>query len=115
MAIHKWPLGDGTTLEFTIYRLNRKRPKSPGLYIFSCIDGKRPIPLLIGQADDLSSDLLSKELSDSIYRNGATHIHALTVTQPSMRVRWRKMLIEHHDPPLNPKPYPMIPPKFGTW
>ena len=75
MRICSWPLGDGTTLEFTVYDFNKTWNKDPRLYIFANFDGGRWNAVYIGQAADFSSRLPSHELRDQARRNGATHIH----------------------------------------
>lgn len=117
MSTCKWPLGDGTVLEFTVYGFNTDWNQVPGLYIFAYVDGNRWNALYIGQAMEFSSRLPSHELRQEARRNGATHIHAIVVQQAANRDKWEKMLIKHLDPPMNRqhRPYPMVPPIFGTW
>ncbi|MCK9390117.1 MAG: hypothetical protein M0Q01_00950 [Syntrophales bacterium] len=97
-----WPLGNGQTLEFTIYNPNTTTWNAvPGLYIFTYVTQGYWKPLYIGQANDFSIRIPSHERYAEAVRNGATHIHATVVQQANNRDRWEKMLIEAHQPSMN--------------
>jgi hypothetical protein len=101
MATCKWPLGDGTTLEFTIYDPNTQWNKVAGLYIFAYKENNNWSALYVGQTDDFSVRLPSHEKWDSAVRKGATHIHAVSVSLAANRDKWEEMLIGHLRPPMN--------------
>jgi hypothetical protein len=117
METYEWPLGDGSTLEFTVHEFTPDWNQVAGLHIFAYIDGGRWIPLYVGQTADSSARISSHELWDRARHNGATHVHALAVQRAANRDKWEKMLIQHLCPPLNQKsrPYPMVPPIFLPW
>jgi hypothetical protein len=102
MANCSWPLGNGSSLEFTIYDRNEGWNKVAGLYIFSHLAANgRWSALYIGQTDDFSSRLPSHERLNEAIQRGATHIHALVVPQQQNRDAWEAMLIRHIQPPMN--------------
>lgn len=97
-----WPLENGQTLEFTIYSPCSNWNKVAGLYIFAHnVDGQHWRALYIGQTNDFSSRLPSHEKWDFAVQHGATHIHALVVSDECMRDLWEKRLIAHLQPQLN--------------
>lgn len=101
MATCNWPLGNGETLEFTIYDSNEGWYSVPGLYIFSYHIPNGWFPLYVGQADDFSERLPNHERLNEAVQNGATHIHALVVRQKAIRDLWERMLIQHLQPAMN--------------
>jgi hypothetical protein len=102
MATCSWPLGNGESLDFTVYDQNEGWNKVAGLYIFSYL-GTNGLwqALYVGQTDDFSSRLPSHEKLNEAVRRGATHIHALVVSQAASRDKWEQMLIQNPQPPLN--------------
>jgi excinuclease UvrABC nuclease subunit len=97
-----WPLGNGQTLEFTVYDPNiTKWYAKPGLYIFASVVQGYWKPLYIGQADSFADRIPSHERYAEAAKRGATHIHATVVEQEANRDRWERMLIEAHQPPMN--------------
>jgi hypothetical protein len=102
MANCNWPLGNGNTLEFTIYDRNEGWNSVGGLYIFSFMaKNGRWTALYIGQTNDFSIRLPSHERLNEAVQRGATHIHALTVPQQKNRDAWESLLIQHIQPPMN--------------
>lgn len=97
-----WPLENGQNLEFIIYSPESNWNKVAGLYIFAnSADGQHWRALYIGQTNDFSSRLPTHEKWDLAVRRGATHIHALVVSQAVMRDLWEQRLISYLQPPLN--------------
>lgn len=96
-----WPLGNGQTIDFTIYGSNSNWNKVAGLYIFSYQTKDGWFPLYVGQTDDFSVRLPNHERLIEATRRGATHIHTLVVPQQSKRDTLEKNLIQHLQPPMN--------------
>jgi len=97
-----WPLGNGQTLEFTIYGTNPSGwNKVGGLYIFTYFDGQYWRALYVGQAQDFSSRLPNHERLAEAIRRGATHIHAVVIPQAANRDTLEALLISHLQPPMN--------------
>lgn len=96
-----WPLGNGQTLEFSIYDRNAGWNQVAGLYIFSYQSSSGWHPLYVGQAENFQSRLPSHERLSEAVRNGATHIHALVVPQKVNRDQWECTLIQNLQPPMN--------------
>lgn len=102
MATCSWPLGNGHSLEFTIYSCEEKWNKVAGLYIFSYqASSGRWHPLYVGQTNDFSARLPSHERLATALRRGATHIHALAVPLQEDRDALESMLIRHLQPVMN--------------
>lgn len=102
METCSWPLGDGSSLEFTIYDRNEGWYKVGGLYIFSFLAANgRWTALYIGQTNDFSARLPSHERLHEAVQLGATHIHALVVPRQQNRDIWESMLIRHIQPSMN--------------
>lgn len=101
MSTCKWPLGNGQTLEFTVYDSNTRWNKVGGLYIFAYNDKQYWRALYVGQADDFSTRMPNHDRLDEAVQQGATHIHAVSVALAANRDKWEKMLIQHLQPPMN--------------
>jgi excinuclease UvrABC nuclease subunit len=101
MNTYEWQLGNGSSLQFTVYDQNTGWNKVPGLYIFARRAGIYWEPLYIGKADDFSSRLPNHERLNEAVRLGATHIHALVVQQAANRANWEQMLIQNLQPKMN--------------
>lgn len=88
--------------EFTIYNPTTSWNDVGGVYIFT---GKNTqgqwVPLYIGKADSFQSRLSSHERWDEAARAGATHIHAMTVSQVATRETIEAELIRMFQPTLN--------------
>jgi hypothetical protein len=98
-----WPLGNGETLIFTIFRVNDNWKKVAGLYIFAYTynEGKNCQAIYIGQTDDFSSRIPCHEKWESAVQLGATHVHALVVPHAATRDTLERCLIAHLQPTLN--------------
>lgn len=96
-----WPLGNGSSLDFTIYDQKAGWNNVPGLYIFARKAGLYWEALYIGKADDFSSRLPTHERLNEAVQFGATHIHAVVVQQEANRDNWEQMLIHHLQPKMN--------------
>jgi hypothetical protein len=103
MSICSWPLGNGQSLDCTIYEPNSTTwNKIAGLYVFAyASDETHWRALYVGQTDDFSSRIPSHEKWDSAVRLGATHIHAAVVPQAAKRDTLEKLLIAHLQPLMN--------------
>jgi len=101
MSTCHWPLGNGETLAFSIYGSDSEWNNVPGLYIFAYQGEQYWHPLYVGQTDDFSSRLPSHERWDEAVRKGATHIHALSVSQAAMRDTYEQLLIQNLQPAMN--------------
>lgn len=99
----KWPLGNGETLEFTIYDPKSATwNKTAGLYIFASPEGNNYWhALYVGQTEDFSSRIPNHEHWATASLYGATTIHALSVPLASNREYYERLLIQHLQPPLN--------------
>ncbi|MEW5251283.1 GIY-YIG nuclease family protein [Microbulbifer sp. 2201CG32-9] len=102
MDQYNWPLGNGKTIPFQICDPNAGWKSIAGLYIFShkTSDGSWQA-VYIGQTDDFSSRLPSHERWDEAHRNGATHIHAVSIPHQSQRDSLEDQLVRYLQPPLN--------------
>ncbi len=97
-----WPLGNGNTLDFTIYTHEVDWNKVPGLYVFAyMINDTQWHAVYVGQADDFSSRIPDHEKWSSAVRLGATHVHALAVPLAANRDTWERRLIAELQPNLN--------------
>jgi len=101
MSICKWPLGGGSTVDFTIYPKNDGWNHVAGLYIFSYQTPNGWVALYVGQTDDFANRPAKHERLDEAIRLGATHIHARVVLLQADRNRLEKALISVLDPPMN--------------
>jgi hypothetical protein len=102
MSTCEWPLGNGESLDFTIYGPNTTWHPVPGIFIFTCMNKEKIwCALYIEQTENFSLRIPEHELIDEAVQAGATHIHALVVQEAADREKWAKMLIEHLQPPLN--------------
>ena len=102
MSKCSWPLGNGQTLDFTIYSVNDQWKQVAGLYIFAYpSDESHWGALYVGKTDDFSSRVPGHEKWDSAVRLGATNVHALVVPQRDLRDTWERCLIAHLQPTLN--------------
>jgi len=102
MTTYNWPLGNGSKLEFTIFRLNVQWNAIGGLYIFTYpLENGHWFPLYVGQTDDFSTRIPSHERLEDAVQHGATNIHAVVVQTQQDRDRWERMLIQYLQPPMN--------------
>lgn len=101
MSTCNWPLGNGGTLDFTVYNLDATWNRAPGLYIFAYWDGQYWHALYIGQTDDFSTRIPYHERLYEVRQYRDVAIHALGVPQAANRDNWERMLIQHLQPPLN--------------
>jgi len=107
MNVQTWALGNGQSLEFTVFNPNATKWHAvAGLYIFTYLytgkDGKLYWhPLYIGQTDDFSSRMPGHERFTEAVRRGATHIHAVGVSYSTYRDAWEKQMIQYHKPIMN--------------
>ena len=102
MLTCNWPLGNGEVLECTIYDSSATWNRVAGLYIFAYhTDQTHWRALYVGQTDDFSSRIPSHDRWDEAVRLGATHIHALVVSQVANRDKWEKMLVQNLQPRMN--------------
>jgi predicted GIY-YIG superfamily endonuclease len=72
-----------------------------GLYIFAYKGEQYWHPLYVGQTDDFSARLSCHERWDEAVRKGATHVHALSVSQAAMRDTYEHLLIQNLQPVMN--------------
>jgi len=101
MTTCSWPLGNGESLEFTVYGDGTTWNKVSGLYIFTYRTTKGWIPLYVGQAKDFSARFANHEEWAHAARLGATHVHARVVPLQATRDLWERMLIRNLQPTLN--------------
>ena len=101
MSTFNWPLGNGQTLEFTVYGSSTTWNKKAGLYIFTYLTQQGWTPVYVGQTDDFSARLPNHERWDEAVRLGATHVHAVVVPLQANRDLWERMLIRNLQPRLN--------------
>lgn len=96
-----WPLGNSQVLQFDVFERNEGWYGVPGLYIFSYHSANGWYALYVGKAESFQARLPTHERLREAVQNGATHIHALVVHQPSTRDQWERMLIQTLQPPMN--------------
>lgn len=102
MDICTWPLGNGQTLDFTIYNHSDNWNNVAGLYIFARkIDETHWSALYVGQTNDFSSRIPCHDQWDSAVRSGATHVHAAVVPQQTSRDTLEQRLIAYLRPSMN--------------
>lgn len=97
----RWPLGNGSFLEFKVYDSNTGWNDVAGLYIFAYSRGSTWYAHYVGQTTSLQDRLPCHERWLEAVANGTTHIHALSVSSKADRDRWEQMLIKHLQPPMN--------------
>jgi len=95
-------MGNGQTLNFTIYNATAEWNEVAGLYIFARqTNDNHWFALYVGQTNDFSARFSSHEKWNSAAQRGATHIHAVVVPLAANRDVLEKRLIAHLQPPLN--------------
>lgn len=94
-------MGNGQTLQFDVYDRNTGWNDLPGLYIFSYATANGWYAVYVGQLESFSARMPNHERLAEAVQNGATHIHALVVSQQKLRNEWERMLIQTLQPPLN--------------
>lgn len=98
MATVKW-----LSYEFTVYEKDGGRWHDvPGVYIFSGI-GRNNLwnAFYIGKCESFSDRLPTHERWYEARQIGATHVHALGVSQEATRASIEQALIAAYQPPLN--------------
>ena len=75
----------------------------PAVYVFAKRDRKGDVwtPLYIGQADNICDRMADHERWDEAVRHGATHVHAMVVSEQADRDRIEVALIAKYQPQLN--------------
>lgn len=96
-----WPLGNGGYLQFDIYTQNTRWNSVGGLYVFTYQRGDNWIAVYVGETDDFGLRIPNHERLTEAGQLGATHIHALVVSQEIERKRFERVLIQHLQPTLN--------------
>ena len=89
---------------FNIYSMQTKWNDVGGVYIFSYLsDPEKRLwtAVYIGRTSSFSNRLPGHEKWLAAKRNGATHVHARSVSQETTRQEIEKELIQAFDPPLN--------------
>ncbi len=88
---------------FSVHNHEANWADVPGIYIFSGFNQQRQqwIPLYIGQAESFKNRLSSHERWAEARKHGATHVHAMRLTQQTERNNVEKQLIQSFQPRLN--------------
>lgn len=90
------------THEFSVYPHNAKWSEAAGVYIFAGTTPKNQWQALyIGQAAKFSERIPAHEKWGKAQSLGATHVHAMSVSQQAMRDQIEAALIHAYQPPLN--------------
>jgi excinuclease UvrABC nuclease subunit len=102
MSKCNWPFNNTQSLEFEIYDFNTTWNAVSGLYVF-CYQtvNNHWYSLYVGQTNDFSARLPNHEKKSEAIRRGATHVHALVVSQQKDRDYYEERLIQHLQPPMN--------------
>jgi predicted GIY-YIG superfamily endonuclease len=102
MSKCNWPIDSTQSLGFEIYDFNTTWNSVAGLYIFTyqATDGHW-YALYVGQTDDFSIRLPNHESKSEAIRRGATHVHALVVSQQKDRDYYEEKLVQYLQPPMN--------------
>jgi excinuclease UvrABC nuclease subunit len=88
--------------EFNIHEHGVNWNNVSGIYIFSGHNHlKQWVPLYIGQAESFSNRIPSHEQWSPARKLGATHVHAMAVSNQSQRDEIEKQLIKAYQPRLN--------------
>lgn len=105
MNTQKWYVNDSDYLEFIVYDSNENWKNVKGLYIFAKLDKIKSqwIPIYIGKTEDFSQRLPNHERLDEAVKLGASHIHAITLSDRSSQNLdlLERLLIQRYDPVLN--------------
>lgn len=88
--------------EFGVYSPDTTWNEVSGVYVFCGVSAQNQwVPLYIGQAENFRSRLSAHEQWGPASRLGATHIHALVVSQSATRDLIERELIKSYQPRLN--------------
>lgn len=88
--------------EFSVHDHDTDWNEVAGVYIFAGVNSEgKWSPLYIGQAESLAARLPTHERWLEAVRLGATHVHAMTVTNAALRVEIESNLIQSYQPRLN--------------
>ena len=88
--------------DFFVYGPDTNWYDKPGAYIFAYRTASNTwYGLYVGQADSLKARLPNHERWDEAVRRGATHIHALVVTNPGTREALEEALLARYSFPMN--------------
>ena len=88
--------------EFTVYTPNINWNAVAGVYIFAGLTPQNQWrAYYIGQAYSFQARIPSHERWFEAARLGATHVHAMAVSQPAIRDSIERALIQAYQPPLN--------------
>lgn len=90
------------THEFSVHQHGANWSNAAGIYIFCGLNQQNQwAPLYIGQAASFLDRLPSHEQWNPARKLGATHVHAMAVSQQSQRDSIEKQLIQAFQPRLN--------------
>jgi excinuclease UvrABC nuclease subunit len=103
MSDCRWPLGNGESLDFTVYEVPGTNWNDvAGLYIFAVNTSQNNWrALYVGQADSFKDRLSSHERWREAQLLGAKHIHALPIQLEANRDIFEELLIQNLQPQLN--------------
>ncbi len=87
---------------FHVLRMNANWSTRSGIYIFAGINHQNLwVPYYIGQASQFCERLRGHEKWSEAVQLGATHVHAMVVSQAANRDRIERQLVQGYQPPLN--------------
>jgi len=88
--------------EFEVCEQDANWNEVAGIYIFTGLNARNLwVPFYIGQAKNFQDRIPNHENWKAAVRLGATHVHAMVVSQAAMRDKIEKELIEAYQPSLN--------------
>ena len=88
--------------EFAVYPPDTKWNDVAGVYIFCGLNAQNQWQAVyIGQTDSFATRIPSHEQWTAAARLGATHVHALTISEAATRDAVERELIQAYQPPLN--------------
>ena len=86
---------------FTVWKLPQKFGSFPGVYIYTRLVGKRHFPVLIEQAEDVTSRRLEHDKIAPGISKHSDYIHCRVVEDEDERREIEKELVAKYNPPLN--------------
>ena len=86
---------------FTTWKLPQKFGSFPGVYIYTRLVGERHFPVLIEQAEDVTSRRLEHDKIAPGISKHSDYIHCRVVEDADERREIEKELVAQYNPPLN--------------
>ncbi|MEW5727296.1 MAG: hypothetical protein AB1918_05665, partial [Pseudomonadota bacterium] len=105
-----WRGLSGRSYGFIYAPMLARAPHAAGVYLLAAHGGGLPLPLFVGEAEDIAATLAaSAPLLASAHGLGLTHLHSFAA-DPVSRARIRADLVHGLRPPLNGAAARVLPP-----